>query len=51
MSPWMNDRATGLTVVLLPGLEGSGILFEPLLKHFPRDWHSIVAKCQSKPVT
>jgi pimeloyl-[acyl-carrier protein] methyl ester esterase len=44
MSPWMNDRATGLTVVLLPGLEGSGILFEPLLKHFPRDWHSIVVR-------
>src|ERR1051325_2082913 len=33
---------TALTVVLLPGLDGTGTLFRPLLDHLPPELHPLV---------
>jgi len=31
-------------LVLLPGMDGTGILFEPLLNVLPREWEPIVVR-------
>jgi pimeloyl-ACP methyl ester carboxylesterase len=33
-----------VTLVLLPGLDGTGIMFEPLIQQLPADWRAIVVR-------
>jgi pimeloyl-ACP methyl ester carboxylesterase len=33
-----------LALVLLPGLDGTGIMFEPFVKHLPAEWEPIVVR-------
>ncbi|MDZ4683716.1 MAG: alpha/beta hydrolase [Planctomycetaceae bacterium] len=33
---------TELNLILLPGLDGSGVLFRPLLPHLPAEWQPVV---------
>jgi pimeloyl-[acyl-carrier protein] methyl ester esterase len=33
---------TPLTLVLLPGLDGTGLLMQPLLRHLPSEWNTVV---------
>jgi pimeloyl-[acyl-carrier protein] methyl ester esterase len=36
--------AEPLSVVLLPGLDGTGIMFEPFVRHLPAEWEPVVVR-------